>query len=260
MKFFVGNALWHLFVQSDAMTAGIMFGFLVASILCWTLIFYKWTSIARKRSLVGQASKEMYTAHTFEQLLAVSYAYGTSLVGKLITDQLNLVRMTLKNEKSKKKLTEQDMQILEGHRLSLIEDMMHQEESSLWILSLCAAVGPLVGLFGTVWGLMHAFINISEKQIADIVTMAPGIAEALLTTLGGLLVAIHALVMFHYLQGEIREIEHRLYQVSDRLDGIVRATFVDIEVETKVETSGEIRGQHEDAIKPLARETETIGS
>ena len=72
------------------------------------------------------------------------------------------------------------------------------------MLSVSAAVSPLLGLFGTVWGLVHAFVRIGELQTADIATVAPGIAEALITTLAGLMVAIPALVMYHYVANKIR--------------------------------------------------------
>lgn len=245
MNFFVGNALWHLVMQSDAMTAFILIGFLIASILCWSIIFYKWSLIKIKYKQVVQASKEMRNIHNVEQLLSVSQKYAGTLVGQLIADQLGTARVCLKN---KKQLTDQDKELLEGQRLSLIEDMIHDEESYLWILSLSAAVGPLVGLFGTVWGLMHAFINISEKQIADIVTMAPGIAEALLTTLGGLMLAIPTLIMFHYLQGQIREIEHMLYQISDRLDGVIGSICI------------EVKESRENAIESATQEKSALSS
>ena len=66
MNFFVGNALWHLVMQSDAMTAFILIGFLIASILCWSIIFYKWSLIKIKYKQVVQASKEMRNIHNVE--------------------------------------------------------------------------------------------------------------------------------------------------------------------------------------------------
>ena len=48
MKFFFGNAMWHLLVQSDLVTKCIMFGLLVLSIICWTVIFYKWVQLSDK--------------------------------------------------------------------------------------------------------------------------------------------------------------------------------------------------------------------
>ena len=77
--------------------------------------------------------------------------------------------------------------------------MILHDEAYVPILSSCAAVAPLLGLFGTVWGLIHAFLQISQTQVADLATVAPGISEALITTLAGLMVAIPALIMYNYL-------------------------------------------------------------
>ena len=70
-------------------------------------------------------------------------------------------------------------------------------------------------------GLIHSFMDISQKQAADISTVAPGIAEALITTLGGLLVAIPATVMYYYLKGQIHQLEERLYSMADTFMSIV---------------------------------------
>ena len=86
---------------------------------------------------------------------------------------------------------------------------------NLSILSTSAAVSPLLGLFGTVWGLIHAFIRISERQSADIATVAPGIAEALITTLTGLAVAVPSLIMFNYCRSQVGKIEQMFLTLSD---------------------------------------------
>ena len=78
-----------------------------------------------------------------------------------------------------------------------VDVVMAHEESYVSLLATSAAIAPLLGLFGTVWGLVHAFMSIHELQSADIATVAPGIAEALITTLVGLMLAIPALVMFN---------------------------------------------------------------
>ena len=91
------------------------------------------------------------------------------------------------------------------------------------MLSVSAAVSPLMGLFGTVWGLIHAFVRIGELQSADIATVAPGIAEALITTLAGLMVAIPALAMYHYVANKIRATERQLFVCADQISMIMRS-------------------------------------
>ena len=101
---------------------------------------------------------------------------------------------------------------------------MHQEELFLPVLSTSAVVSPLLGLFGTVWGLVHAFMGIAQQRSADIAAVAPGIAEALITTLGGLIVAIPALIMFNYVQTRQRMFEFQLVSLADRFSAIIKTT------------------------------------
>ncbi len=68
------------------------------------------------------------------------------------------------------------------------------------LLATIGSVGPFVGLFGTVWGIMNAFIGISEAQTTNLAVVAPGIAEALLATAIGLVAAIPAVVIYNGLQ------------------------------------------------------------
>ncbi len=71
-------------------------------------------------------------------------------------------------------------------------------EQRLPLLATAGSVCPFLGLFGTVWGVMTAFLDISTQGSTNIVVVAPGIAEALITTLAGLAVAIPAMVAYNY--------------------------------------------------------------
>ena len=72
-------------------------------------------------------------------------------------------------------------------------------QSSLGVLASIGSVAPFIGLFGTVWGIMNAFIEIAAQQNTNLAVVAPGIAEALLATGLGLLAAIPAVVFYNYL-------------------------------------------------------------
>ena len=67
------------------------------------------------------------------------------------------------------------------------------------VLATIGATAPFVGLFGTVWGIMNAFIGISEAKTTNLAVVAPGIAEALLATALGLVAAIPAVVIYNHL-------------------------------------------------------------
>jgi biopolymer transport protein TolQ len=79
-------------------------------------------------------------------------------------------------------------------------------QKGLPILATVGSTTPFVGLFGTVWGIMNAFIEISEAQTTNLAVIAPGIAEALLSTGIGLLAAIPAVIFYNKLSTDSEEI------------------------------------------------------
>lgn len=78
-----------------------------------------------------------------------------------------------------------------------------------------AAVGPLLGLLGTVWGIMDVFSSLQNSNSVDIAVVAPGISEALLTTLLGLFLAIPALVSFHIVTIIVKNIFYKLALIRE---------------------------------------------
>lgn len=224
MKLFLGNSLWHLVSQADSMTKFVLGALLLASIACWTIILYKFVLLTIKQRQLSDVLKRARKVGSLEALLDLANNNSKTFPGHLLAEQLHATKELLED---KKLITAEDKGVLEDQRLSVIDDMVHQENAYLSVLAVTAAVAPLLGLFGTVWGLTHSFISISEKQAADIVTIAPGIAEALLTTLGGLMVAIPVSIMYYFLREQVGGIEHQLNQLSDRLAVVVQKIFID---------------------------------
>ena len=89
-------------------------------------------------------------------------------------------------------------------------DEVRKLERGMSSLATIASVSPYIGLFGTVWGVMDAFTGLGDAGTASLRVVAPGIAEALITTAAGLGAAIPALIAYnHYLQG-IRSVASRM--------------------------------------------------
>lgn len=79
-------------------------------------------------------------------------------------------------------------------------------ERHVGFLATAGSVSPFIGLMGTVWGVMSAFLNIGAQGSASLVVVAPGIAEALIATVAGLAAAIPAVVAYNHLLGRLREL------------------------------------------------------
>jgi len=100
-----------------------------------------------------------------------------------------------------------------------------QLESMVPFLATTGSAAPFVGLFGTVWGIMNAFINIGAKQSATLATVAPGIAEALIATAIGLAAAIPAVMAFNYFNARVRVLTAEMESFSADFLNIVKRHF-----------------------------------
>src|SRR5882724_16619 len=89
------------------------------------------------------------------------------------------------------------------------------------VLATIGSTAPFVGLFGTVWGIMNAFIGISEAQTTNLAVVAPGIAEALLATAFGLVAAIPAVVIYNFFARWIAGYRQMLADASAAVERLV---------------------------------------
>lgn len=99
-------------------------------------------------------------------------------------------------------------------------------ENALPFLATTGSVGPFVGLFGTVWGVMNSFIGIGNLGNASLAVVAPGIAEALIATAIGLAAAIPAVMAYNYFIRRIRVIESEIEAFGSDYLNIVRRHFL----------------------------------
>ncbi|MCY3983802.1 MAG: protein TolQ [Roseovarius sp.] len=94
-------------------------------------------------------------------------------------------------------------------------------QTGLQVLASIGSTAPFVGLFGTVWGIMNAFIEIAEQQNANLAVVAPGIAEALLATGLGLLAAIPAVIFYNKLSADSDHVVTRYDAFADEFATIL---------------------------------------
>jgi biopolymer transport protein TolQ len=98
-------------------------------------------------------------------------------------------------------------------------------ENRVPLLATTASAGPFIGLFGTVWGIMNSFRNIGAKGAANLATVAPGIAEALVATAIGLIAAIPAVMAYNYFVRRIRVVSADMETFANDFLNIVRRRF-----------------------------------
>lgn len=223
MAFGFNSAVWQLVQQSDWVSKYIvMLGLALLSIGCVAIMVHKFMQFREHRRLLMRFLSALRQAHSLQELVAVSKEFHDTLGGTLVARSLDEMRRLLEEKKLLLEFAEtdyssslRDVQEMEVLINQQIDTLILEQEAYLPVLGTAAAVSPLMGLFGTIWGLIHSFVNISQERSADIATVAPGIAEALITTLAGLIVAIPALIAFNYFSNELRKIEARLGEAGE---------------------------------------------
>lgn len=214
------SAAWQLIMQTDWMCKFILISLFLLSVYCVAIIALKYVSAARQRTLMREFLQQFHQARSMTELMEVCKnvpeSLGSKLVLRLFTEMQRMKRQSAESSLGMVLAIDQDQQsyleVLAGQHIS---SLILEEERYLPLLGSSAAVSPLIGLFGTIWGLIHAFLDISKEKSADIATVAPGIAEALITTLAGLVVAIPAMIAFHYFSHEMRKLEGQLIDIGE---------------------------------------------
>lgn len=191
---------------------------LILSIISWAIIFEKWRQFRK----IKMETRKFLQAFEMKPELNELYQYSRDfryspyawLVRALYDEFHNTDRRASENEDSfnvqnptrvKKRLSS----------LTTVMDISHSHEISsmekrLIVLSTVVSVSPFLGLLGTVWGIMNAFLSIGLTGSADLASVGPGIAEALITTAAGLAVAIPALIAYNYFVDTVRQMDDQL--------------------------------------------------
>tara|TARA_Y100000588_G_scaffold395118_1_gene520088 strand:- start:1353 stop:2066 length:714 start_codon:yes stop_codon:yes gene_type:complete len=214
----IGNhGVWGLVLQSDFVSKMVLLVLFSMSILSWAVLLYKVILFRIKQQQCKKVLHEIKGCNNIVEVIHLAKKHASTLPGHVLLELLGHMK-TLQDNVS--------ADILQMYADQILDEVMYVEESYTPILAVTSSVATLLGLFGTVWGLIHSFIRISEKQSADIVTVAPGIAEALITTVAGLLVAIPSLIFLHYIATKTKELEHQLMNLCDKVTNLVRTSSV----------------------------------
>ena len=191
--------MWALFARATLIVKFVMIMLIVVSVWCWAVIVDKWLQYRKARAESEVFDRAFWSGEPLDGLFD---AIGTQPKGQ---SQKIFVAGMLEWRRSHR----QDGGLIAGAqaRIDRSMDVAIAKETGdlqrgLAVLATTGSTAPFVGLFGTVWGIMNAFIEIAEAQNTSLAVVAPGIAEALLATGLGLLAAIPAVVYYNKLSSD----------------------------------------------------------
>jgi biopolymer transport protein ExbB len=201
---------WGMFINADVVVKAVMLGLAFASLVTWTVWLAKTIELRRE---TGRARRRLKLIESDTTLADVARGCsdGTDAVAQLV--QTAAREATLSGGVFDDGFAERV-----ALRLERVEAALSRRIAiGTGVLATIGATAPFVGLFGTVWGIMNAFIGISQAHTTNLAVVAPGIAEALLATALGLIAAIPAVVIYNHLTRTIAAYRALLTDASAQL-------------------------------------------
>ncbi|HUR41234.1 MAG TPA: protein TolQ [Verrucomicrobiae bacterium] len=211
-------SLGHLVLQASFLVQGIMLMLLVASVVSWAVILGKRRLLSRTRSTAEGFEERFWSGGTLVDLYdKVRREKGDEgLVSIFIAGYEEFTRQQQHKVAPEDALAsvQRAMRVAQSREVDRLEN-------GLAFLATVGSTSPYVGLFGTVWGIMTAFIAIGNVKQATIAMVAPGIAEALIATAMGLFAAIPAVIAYNFFTNQVDRLENRFNTFSEELIGIL---------------------------------------
>tara|TARA_R110000868_G_scaffold180160_3_gene420758 strand:- start:15136 stop:15852 length:717 start_codon:yes stop_codon:yes gene_type:complete len=213
-------SITSLFLNATLFVKLIMFVLLSMSIMSWAIIFKKILIFREIKNRDHKFRSKFWNARDifdfYKSIKAKKETVGSELVFKEgFAEFIKLRKVT--NAPSNVILSS-----VKQHLQGTVHKIALKLEENVSSLATIASVSPYIGLLGTVWGIMHSFISIGSVQQATLAMVAPGIAEALIATAMGLLVAIPASVAYNRFSSQINYSVNQMELFSDRLFGVLQ--------------------------------------
>lgn len=217
---------WGMFMNADIVVKAVMVGLAFASLVTWTIWLAKSLEVLGGKLRARRAADAIGNAATLMQAgRELGHSGGPAALLVRAAEEERALSAGALDHASGDGLKERV-----ASRLSRIEAAAARRMSrGTGLLATIGSTAPFVGLFGTVWGIMNAFIGISQAQTTNLAVVAPGIAEALLATAMGLVAAIPAVVIYNVFARSIAGYRQIL---ADASAGVERLVSRDLDFRT----------------------------
>jgi biopolymer transport protein TolQ len=199
----------------------VMLLLVVISVSSWAAIFRKLFALNRVKSLNDVFEREFWSGTSLNDLFGAA-AKNARQAGPMERIFASGMR---EYQKLREKRIADASTLMDGARRAMrasFQREMDVIETNLSFLASVGSLSPYVGLFGTVWGIMHAFTGLASLQQVTLATVAPGIAEALVATAIGLFAAIPAVYAYNLFARDIDRISIKLETFIEEFSNILQ--------------------------------------
>lgn len=192
-------SMWALFARATITVKLVVLMLIVSSFWSWSIIIQKSMNFTASRREAAKFDRAFWSGEPLEDLFEEIGAKPKGRSQKIFA--AGMVEW--------KRSHKADGQLISGAHARIDRSMdvaiakeAESLQKGLTVLATIGSAAPFVGLFGTVWGIMNAFVEIAAQQNTNLAVVAPGIAEALMATALGLLAAIPAVIFYNKLSAD----------------------------------------------------------
>ena len=202
-------SLWGLFMQAELLVKLVMLGLLGASVWVWAVLFEKWSSLRRVNKEADGFEDRFWSGGSLDELFdqegtrpahPMAAVFGAAMAEWRRSARIAGVDIARSGVRER----------IDRAITVTVQREMDRLERWMIFLASVGATAPFIGLFGTVWGIMHSFSAIAQMHNTNLAVVAPGIAEALFATAMGLVAAIPAVLAYNKISTDLARFASRL--------------------------------------------------
>ncbi|HUB18235.1 MAG TPA: MotA/TolQ/ExbB proton channel family protein [Acidobacteriaceae bacterium] len=200
-----GNDIVAMLQNSGPVAMAVLIALLIGSLFSWAIILGKWAAFRRARTQSRRFLRAFRKANRLQEIATVSEQFKPSPLVNVFDEVYETYRRQTGGFGPPRNITALERA---GHTAAS-ESLTAMEQRLTWLASI-GSISPFVGLFGTVMGIVKAFVGLGTEGTATLRAVAPGVAEALITTAAGLLVAIPAVIAYNQFTARCRDFAARM--------------------------------------------------
>ena len=213
-------SLWGLFMEADIVVKLVMIGLLAASVWVWAVVFEKWTSLRKVNKEADGFEDRFWSGGSLDELFEKEGGNPAHPMAAVFAAAMGEWRRTARVAGADVSRTSVRERIDRAIAVTVQREMDRMERWMVFLASV-GAPAPFIGLFGTVWGIMHSFSAIAAMHNTNLAVVAPGIAEALFATAIGLVAAIPAVLAYNQISTSLARFASRLEGFGSEFSAIL---------------------------------------
>jgi biopolymer transport protein TolQ len=213
-------SLWGLFLQSDIVVKLVILCLLLASIWVWAIIFEKVTSLRRANREANAFEDRFWSGGSLDELYEQDGQKPGNPMAAVFGAAMGEWRRTARIAGADISQTAVRERVDRAMNVTIQREMERMERWMIFLASI-GATAPFIGLFGTVWGIMHSFSAIAAMHNTNLAVVAPGIAEALFATAIGLVAAIPSVLAYNAIGTDLARYAARLEAFGTEFSAIL---------------------------------------